>query len=189
MITTVFFLGNPGREYRDTRHNLAWLLLAQLPEASELSWQRRHKGESALCRLGSSTIFLHKPLTFMNKSGESISEVAGFFKTQADQILIVHDEVELQCGEIGLKFGGGLSGHNGLRSASQHLGTKDFYRLRIGIGRPSRGDVSSFVLGKITEPEKVVIHAVFDAAGNLLREVCTQEPEELLQRYRRYLVT
>ena len=188
MVEAVFFLGNPGRQYRDTRHNLPWMLLDSIPFRESLVWQRRHKGEIANYSFQGRTVYLCKPLTLMNRSGECISAVTGFYKVPADRILIVHDDVELELGEIGFKIGGGAAGHKGLRSAVRHLGTMDFYRLRIGIGRPLHGGISSYVLGKVTKEENEVLLQVFREAGELLVHACSGDPEELPKMYRRHRV-
>ena len=184
------FLGNPGKEYQHTRHNAPWLVVKSLSYAGELRWQRKFKGEYADRAFGREKVYLHRPLTYMNKSGESISAIASFYDIAPQQTLIVHDEVELDFGEIGLKFGGGLSGHNGLRSAAGHMGTKDFYRLRIGAGRPQRGSVSSHVLGKLSEAERQALPEIAEFTENVIAELVadTSHPSPLLDRYRRYLV-
>jgi peptidyl-tRNA hydrolase, PTH1 family len=190
MVRLIAFLGNPGKEYQYTRHNAPWLIAKGLSYAGELSWQRKFKGEYADYAIGHGKVYLHRPLTYMNKSGESLSAIAAFYDIDPQQILIVHDEVELDFGEIGLKYGGGLSGHNGLRSAESHLGTRDFYRLRIGTGRPRRGSVSSHVLGKLSEAERLALREITELAENVMADLVadTAHPSGLLARYRRYLV-
>jgi len=125
-------LGNPGREYERTRHNVGWLV------ADELA--RRH-GERRLALL--------KPETYMNESGRSVGAAVRFYKVPPERALVVHDDADLEEGRLQARLGGGLAGHNGLRSIAQHLGTNDFLRLRIGVGRPERGDrrpVADYVL-------------------------------------------
>jgi len=116
-------LGNPGREYARNRHNAGYLVVDELA--------RRHDGGK---------LVLLKPETYMNESGRSVGAAAAFFKVEPEHVLVVHDEGDFDLGRIELKHGGGLAGHNGLRSIAQHLGTQDFARLRIGVGRPERGD-------------------------------------------------
>lgn len=190
MVDLVVYLGNPGRQYKETRHNAAWLCIPFFSFASSLVWQRKFKGEYAELRTGSKKLLLHKPLQFMNRSGESIVAISSFYRIPAERILIVHDDVEMPFGEVGLKFGGGLAGHNGLRSAASALGTRDFYRIRIGVGRPVHGSVSSYVLGRFTEEE---LNAIEDAAA-VVQEITenlaadASHPARLLERYRRYTV-
>jgi len=190
MIGLSVFLGNPGRQYSHSRHNLPWIILDQFSMAGALVWQRKFKGEYAEYLRSGNKLFFHKPMTFMNRSGESIAAIAAFFKFSADQILIIHDDVELEFGEIGLKYGGGLAAHNGLRSTAQHLGSRDFYRLRIGIGRPGRGSVSSYVLGKLTDKEYAAVPEIASRTESVLSELLDERADinRLVERYRRHLV-
>ena len=137
-------LGNPGTEYQKTRHNIGFLALDNLDYSP--AWKSKFKGEFALCNRDSLKIGLLKPQTYMNLSGESVFPCFQFFKIPIDRILVVYDEVDLPFGTIQLKSGGGLAGHNGLKSIVDQLGTKDFQRLRLGIGRPQRESVSNYVL-------------------------------------------
>lgn len=156
------FLGNPGKEYEKTRHNAGWLFCDSIKES--LSWQEKFKGRWATLLLGNTKLTLLKPLTFMNLSGESARAMADFFKISPELFLAVHDDLELPFGEVRLQKGGGLGGHNGLRSLKQHLGTQDFFRLRIGIGRPVRGDVASFVLTRFNADEEIQLPLIWDQA-------------------------
>jgi PTH1 family peptidyl-tRNA hydrolase len=144
-------LGNPGREYARSRHNIGWTLLETWQPY--IDYRSKFKGEYAILHEPLKLIVL-RPLTFMNKSGESLRACADFFSTCPEDILVIHDELELPFGEIQIKMGGGLGGHNGLKSIKQHLGTSDFYRLRFGIGRPRRGSVSDFVLSRFSKEEE-----------------------------------
>src|SRR6266536_4116959 len=132
-------LGNPGREYERTRHNVGWLVLDELARRHG-SWRSKFSGSLAEVRVDGSKLALLKPETYMNESGRSVSAAAQFFKVPAESLLVVHDDVDLEPGRLQARHGGGLAGHNGLRSLAQHLGTQDFLRLRIGVGRPGRGD-------------------------------------------------
>ena len=142
-------LGNPGREYEHTRHNLGWLVLEELARRHGGSWRSKFSGSLAEVRLHGLRLALLKPETYMNESGRSVGAAARFFKVEPEQLLVVHDDVDLEPGRLQARAGGGLAGHNGLRSLAQDLGTQDFERLRIGVGRPGRGDprsVSDWVL-------------------------------------------
>jgi PTH1 family peptidyl-tRNA hydrolase len=142
-------LGNPGREYERTRHNLGWLVLDELARRNGGSWRSKFSGSLAEVRLDGLRLALLKPETYMNESGRSVGAAARFFKVAPEQLLVVHDDVDLEPGRLQARAGGGLAGHNGLRSLAQDLGTQDFERLRIGVGRPGRGDprsVSDWVL-------------------------------------------
>ena len=142
-------LGNPGREYERTRHNLGWLVLDDLAGRHGGSWRSKFSGSFAEVRLGYLRLGLLKPETYMNESGRAVGEAARFYKVEPEGLLVVHDDVDLEPGRLQARAGGGLAGHNGLRSLAQHLGSQEFERLRIGVGRPGRGDprsVSDWVL-------------------------------------------
>jgi PTH1 family peptidyl-tRNA hydrolase len=141
-------LGNPGREYERTRHNAGWMVLDELARSRRLV-PGKFSGQLSETRLDDLKLALLKPETYMNVSGQSIGAARKFFKVDPADVLIVHDDVDLEPGRLQAKFGGGLAGHNGLRSIAQALGTNDFLRLRIGVGRPGRGDrrsVADYVL-------------------------------------------
>jgi len=133
-------LGNPGREYAHNRHNTGFMVVDELAGRHGGSWRSKFSGHVAEIRLEGHKLALLKPETYMNESGRSVAAAAQFFKVAPDAVLVVHDEGDFDLGRLELKFGGGLAGHNGLRSIAQHLRTQDFLRLRIGVGRPERGD-------------------------------------------------
>jgi PTH1 family peptidyl-tRNA hydrolase len=142
-------LGNPGREYERTRHNLGWLVLDELGRRHGGSWRLKFSGSFADVRLGDLRLGLLKPETYMNESGRAVGEAARFYKVEPEGLLVVHDDVDLEPGRLQARAAGGLAGHNGLRSLAQHLGSQEFERLRIGVGRPGRGDprsISDWVL-------------------------------------------
>jgi peptidyl-tRNA hydrolase, PTH1 family len=142
-------LGNPGREYTSTRHNAGWMVIDELARRRNGSWRSKFSGQLAEVRLEEAKLALLKPETYMNESGKSIAAAARFFKVPVESVLVVHDDVDLDEGRLQARQGGGLGGHNGLRSIAQVLGSQDFLRLRIGVGRPGRGDrrsVADFVL-------------------------------------------
>ncbi len=146
-------LGNPGREYERDRHNVGWFIVDELGRRSGASFKGKFNGRLAEIRVGDARLGLLKPETFMNDSGRSVVAARGFFKTPVEQILVVHDEVDLETGRLQLRAGGGLAGHNGLRSVAQSLGSQEFLRLRVGVGRPGRGDprpVADYVLSPFT---------------------------------------
>ena len=133
-------LGNPGREYARNRHNVGHLVVDELARRHGGSWKSKFSGQIAEIRLDGHKVALLKPETFMNESGRAVSGATRFYKLEPGEVLVVHDEGDFELGRLELKVGGGLSGHNGLRSIAQHLKTPDFLRLRIGVGRPGRGD-------------------------------------------------
>ena len=133
-------LGNPGREHAGNRHNVGWMIADELARRHDGAWRSKFSGRLAELRIGEHRVAVLKPETYMNESGRSVSAAARFFKVEPDAILVVHDESDLELGRLQARFGGGLAGHNGLRSIAQHLKTQDFLRLRVGVGRPQRGD-------------------------------------------------
>ena len=154
MIKLVAFLGNPGTEYELTRHNVAWLVLDYLCDQESISLNKKYKGEYSPINIGGEPRHLIRPLTFMNLSGESVQKISQFYKIRPEEILVVHDELDLPFGQIQFKKGGGVAGHNGLKSIRQcHGNNQDFLRLRIGIDRPVHGNVSSYVLSKFSANE------------------------------------
>ena len=158
-------LGNPGSEYEKTRHNVGFWFIDQMVSKHNLTLKNESKflGEVAKLSTSSGNIWLIKPMTFMNRSGQSIAKLAQFYKIKPEQILVVHDELDLSPGVVKLKKGGGHGGHNGLRDSIAQLGSKDFYRLRLGIGHPgSKEQVVGFVLGKTPESEKDLIESAID---------------------------
>jgi PTH1 family peptidyl-tRNA hydrolase len=162
------FLGNPGTRYAPTRHNIAWRLLEHQSFSGCDRWQRKFRGLWARCTLRSTSVVLLKPETMMNLCGESVQAASRFFRIPPEEVLVVHDEVELQFGKAGIRLGGGLAGHNGLRSVARHLGTREFWRLRIGVGRPQRGDLQNYVLGRFTRAEEAILPDFIDGAANYL---------------------
>jgi peptidyl-tRNA hydrolase, PTH1 family len=168
-------LGNPGREYARTRHNVGWLVLDELARRHGGSWRSKFSGSLAEVRLRDRRLALLKPETYMNESGRSVGAAVRFFKVEPEQVLVVHDDVDLEPGRLQVRAGGGLAGHNGLRSLAQHLGTQDFLRLRIGVGRPGRGDprpVADWVLSPFAPEEDVeaLVARAADAVETIARD-------------------
>lgn len=182
MIKAYAFLGNPGREYKGNRHNVAWQFLESLPINSSLNWKHGFKGLWAQLEAGR-TWFI-APQTYMNHSGDSVSELARFYKIEPSEILVIHDELELAFGCFGLKKGGGLGGHNGLRSMKERLGTPDFMRLRFGIGRPNHDDISGYVLSDFSKDEREKLAcSVFPMANRALSVCIDSGFEEAMATY------
>lgn len=143
-------LGNPGEEYADTRHNAGFNCIDELAEAAGVNYWKSECGAlSAKGKLGGQEVLLAKPQSFMNASGGSVSKLAAQYGIKPDHLVVVHDELDIQPGSVRVKFGGGLAGHNGLKSISDKLGTNDWYRVRVGIGRPDgRRPVVDWVLSR-----------------------------------------
>ena len=210
MIQLVVFLGNYGSEYSKTRHNVAWQFLDSLPFSSRFSWQQKFKGEflsfsreelsslfcesKILCAKDGSPVkvsdnappkvYFLKPLTYMNNSGLSAIELASFFKIKPEEILVVHDELEMALGFVSLKFSGGLGGHNGLRSMKSVFNTPDFWRLRFGLSKPSGVDIADYVLSPFSQDERIVLDSVFTQTHRLFAEILlSSSTEKLLQNW------
>jgi PTH1 family peptidyl-tRNA hydrolase len=171
-------LGNPGRAHEHERHNAGWMVVDELARRHGAGWRSKFSGRLAETRLDGSRIALLKPETYMNESGRSIAAAARFFKIEPARLLVVHDDVDLHVGRLQARLGGGLAGHNGLRSIAQALGTQDFLRLRIGVGRPGRGDpgdVADYVLSPFEQDEDAdgVVTRSADAVETILRDGLT----------------
>ncbi|MBN2526112.1 MAG: aminoacyl-tRNA hydrolase [Deltaproteobacteria bacterium] len=158
-------LGNPGPKYDGTRHNIGFAVANELQSrfGSFLTrWQEKFNGEFCKVKIAGSQAVLLKPQTFMNLSGRSVQPAMNFFKLSINQLIIIHDDIDLDYGMVRLKSGGGTGGHNGLNSLKKELGTTDFHRIRIGVGRPIHGDVSDFVLKRFTPDEQIDLSAIID---------------------------
>ena len=167
MIKLIVGLGNPGEQYEKTRHNAGFLFLDSLAKEMGCAWsnQSRFHGLFAECSIAQTKIMLLKPDTFMNRSGQAVGKICRYYKLLPEEMLVVHDELDFNPGVVRLKKDGGHAGHNGLRDIRAHLGSKDFYRLRVGIGRPSAGkSVADFVLCVPSRVELDLIEGVLDSA-------------------------
>jgi PTH1 family peptidyl-tRNA hydrolase len=172
-------LGNPGREYAKNRHNVGFMVADLIAEriGAKFSRHRRAVGEVAEGRLGfgGPRLVLVKPLTFMNLSGGPVVALAQFYKVPPEQIIAVHDELDIPYGQIRAKVGGGEGGHNGLRSMSKSLGTKDYARVRFGIGRPpGRQDPADYVLSDFSAVERKELEFLVDRAADVAEAVATR---------------
>lgn len=209
MIQLVAFLGNYGREYEKTRHNTAWQFAEKLPFYSKLNFSSKFQGQIAnldyeqfvnfaqsaypdLSKSGEikisakapKKIYFLKPETYMNLSGQSIGEVCQFYKIKPEEVLVVHDELEMKPGFFSLKWSGGLAGHNGLRSTKAVLNTADFWRLRFGIGKPANVDIADYVLSNFSKDDAILMDIVYEKAGFLLAKVLlSSDPNRLLSEW------
>ncbi len=178
----IAFAGNPGIKYRKTRHNAGWLCLEALEEDFTPSWNKKFNCATGDLFLEGRRIRLIKPETFMNKIGEALRKVMDFYSLSPRNLLVVHDELELPLGTVQFRKGGGLGGHNGLRSIQQHLGSPDFYRLRLGISRPSRGDVSSWVLSPFSPEEQNLLPLLSQRSSRLITAILTGKGENIINK-------
>jgi len=169
-------LGNPGREYAGNRHNVGRMVVEEIARRHGGSWRGKFNGRLAEVRIDDHRVALLVPETYMNESGRSVAAAASFFKVEPDAILVVHDESDLDAGRLQARMGGGFAGHNGLKSVASNIGTPDFLRLRVGVGRPGRGDrrpLADWVLSDFEpdeDAERLVSRAAdavesLDAAG------------------------
>jgi PTH1 family peptidyl-tRNA hydrolase len=193
MLHLAVFLGNPGSQYKDNRHNAAWMLAEALPFYSSLDWHKKFKGLYAAM----DSLHFLKPQTYMNLSGEAAQAAASFFKIKLEEIIVIHDEIELPFGTLSLKFSGGMGGHNGLRSMKAVFGSADFWRLRIGIGRPDdrqpgkggnpensrAANIADWVLADFTPVETEELAPVLVTGAQLLANALAVEPQSLLPEW------
>ena len=162
-------LGNPGPNYAQTRHNLGFMVADVLATrlGSNFKVHKRSGAEVATGRLAGQSIVLAKPRCYMNESGRQVGPLAKFYSVPASDVVIIHDELDIEFGQIRLKLGGGEGGHNGLRSVANALGTKNFQRVRIGIGRPpGRKDPAAFVLENFSSTERPEVPTICEQAAD-----------------------
>ncbi|MCK9353806.1 MAG: aminoacyl-tRNA hydrolase [Gallionella sp.] len=179
-IRLIVGLGNPGREYENTRHNAGFWWLDEFARTHNLSFRSEAKfhGLAARGQLHGHEVFLLKPQTFMNVSGRAVGALAQFYKIAPAEVLVVHDELDLPPGSAKLKLGGGHGGHNGLKDIIAYLGTKDFWRLRLGIGHPGeRSEVVNFVLNDPRREERALIDEAMQRAQDVAHLVVEGKTE------------
>ncbi len=151
-------LGNPTKEYENTRHNVGFMVIDELMNKwSTPSMKQQFKGEVVKVKRNGEDIILLKPLTYMNLSGESLIQVMNFYKVPVEDVLVIYDDLDIPTGKLRLRQSGSAGGHNGIKSIIQHVQTQNFQRLRVGIDRDSRIPVVNYVLGKFTKEEKPLI--------------------------------
>ena len=166
-------LGNPGKRYSRSPHNVGFMVIEELARRNDVSMRSKFSGQVGDLSLGSSRLVLLKPMTYMNDSGRSVSPAMRFFKLSTEALLLVHDDVDLGLGRIQIRAGGGFAGHKGLRSIATHIGSSDFLRVRVGVGRPSGNDyrsVSDYVLSPFASGvnvEEIVVRAA-DAVESIV---------------------
>lgn len=172
-------LGNPGREHADTRHNVGFMVADRLAERWSLGRGKdRFRGRIAEGRGSGSRVAVLWPQTYMNDVGRSVGPARGSLKVALERVLVVHDEIDLPFGDVRTRLGGGLAGHNGLKSLKRDLGSADFMRVRVGVGRPKSTDpeiVSSYVLGRFREPPEEVSNLIDSACEAVERVVLSEE--------------
>jgi PTH1 family peptidyl-tRNA hydrolase len=150
-------LGNPGKEYALTRHNIGFLVVDQLTRHFNLDFKGGFKGDYAVGDIFGKRVYFLKPQTYMNLSGDSVASIANYFKIEVQNILVVHDDIDLEFGRFKLKKGGSSGGHNGIRSIIACLDSEEFIRAKCGIGRPEKGRGKNYVLGKFDNSEMILL--------------------------------
>jgi peptidyl-tRNA hydrolase, PTH1 family len=185
MIKLIVGLGNPGRQYEKTRHNAGFLFLDALAIDLVCTWsnESRFQGLFAEGSVANGKVMLLKPDTFMNRSGQSVGKIVRYYKLLPEEILVVHDELDFNPGVVKLKKDGGHAGHNGLRDIIAHLGSKEFYRLRIGIGRPAAGKVVvDFVLSSPSKQEWEMLVNSFDLSRSFIGQMVTGDMATVMNK-------
>lgn len=182
-IQLIVGLGNPGPEYERTRHNAGFWFIDAIADGVPFKAESKFRGQVAKVNLGGRDVWLLKPDTYMNRSGQSVAALAHFYKIPAENILIAHDELDLDPGVVRLKQGGGHGGHNGLRDIVSHLGGNGFLRLRIGIGHPgSAREVVDYVLARPSNADRESIEDGIEAARAVLPQVLAGESQRAMNQ-------
>ncbi|WP_316860309.1 aminoacyl-tRNA hydrolase [uncultured Cohaesibacter sp.] len=156
-------LGNPGPKYQGNRHNIGFMAIDEIARQQNFGpWRRKFQGEVSEGQIGRHKVLLLKPTTFMNESGRAITEACRFYKIEPRDVFVFHDELDLKPGKVKAKLGGGVAGHNGLRSTGAHIGN-EFHRVRLGIGHPGRERVTQWVLGDFAKADREWLEPILDA--------------------------
>ena len=174
-------LGNPGQRYADSRHNFGFMVLDGLASMSGiLDWQEKFNGQFIRGNIGNRRLCLLKPMTFMNLSGQSVARAAGFYHFEMENIIVVHDELDLPFGTVRIKKGGGTAGHNGIASLKQELGDSGFTRVRMGIGREFSQAASKYVLDHFSTDEMQNLTDVIDKGVQAVESIVVQGVNEAM---------
>ncbi len=185
-------LGNPGSQYQHTRHNVGFMVVDSLCEQHEsFAWQssQRFSGMHATGKLASKAVVLSKPQTYMNLSGRSVQALAQFYRIPVDRVIVIHDDVDLELGRLKIKSGGGDGGHKGIQSIAQQMGSSQFFRIRVGIGRPSySGQMTNFVLGSFGEDELPLVKDQIHKAGQAVGSLLSRGLKETMNRFNRRIL-
>lgn len=175
-------LGNPGASYASHRHNVGFMAVQAIVGARAM-WRTKHQGLVTDMQHEKARVFVLKPQTYMNESGRAVVALSSFYKIPPQNIWVFHDDLDLAPGKVRIKIGGGLAGHNGLRSIAEHLGTPDFGRVRIGIGHPGdKTRVHGYVLSDFTKADAVWLDPLLEALALHAHFLITQQPELLMNR-------
>jgi len=183
--TLIVGLGNPGKKYARTRHNVGTDTIELLAQRLSVSLKvGRDRAQVAETRIGDHAIVLAVPTTWMNDSGEAVGPIARRYKIPAANIIVIHDELDLEPGAVKLKMGGGLAGHNGLKSVSQHMGTNDYMRVRIGVGKPSTKEQGAdHVLSSIPPAERKILDVAVEIACDAVERIMKEGLDAAMREY------
>jgi PTH1 family peptidyl-tRNA hydrolase len=177
-------LGNPGTRYQWTRHNAGFMVLDRLSHVSGIQINRKcFSGTGGEGYWKGIRVFLLKPQTFMNLSGKSVAEAMRFYKISVENVIVVHDDLDVPFGRAKIKIGGGHGGHNGLRSLVCELGSRDFVRIRVGIDRPLHGEATDYVLGAFNRNEEQRLLELLDGIIDMLECLLTEGPEKSMSKF------
>lgn len=183
--TLIVGLGNPGKKYARTRHNVGTDAIELLAQRFSVSLKvGRDRAQVAETRIGDHAVVLAVPTTWMNESGEAVGPIARRYKIPASNIIVIHDELDLEPGAVKLKMGGGLAGHNGLKSVSQHMGTNDYMRVRIGVGKPSTKEQGAdHVLSSIPPAERKILDVAVEIACDAVERIMKEGLDAAMREY------
>ena len=183
--TLIVGLGNPGKKYARTRHNVGTDAIELLAQRLSVSLKvGRDRAQVAETRIGDHAVVLAVPTTWMNDSGEAVGPIARRYKIPAANIIVIHDELDLEPGAVKLKMGGGLAGHNGLKSISQHMGTNDYMRVRIGVGKPSTKEQGAdHVLSSIPASERKILDVAVETACDAVERIMKEGLDAAMREY------
>ena len=177
-------LGNPGKEYENTRHNTGYIFIDSFAEKLNVTFDKqKFNGLYAETTINGEKILLVKPLSYMNLSGEVVGKFVNFFKIDINDILVISDDLDMEVGRIRLRSKGSSGGHNGLKNIALHLNTEDFKRLKIGISNDKLIDTKDYVLGKFTKEEKEVIEKMKPTIDELLSDFLSLDFDRLMGKY------
>ena len=185
MIKLIAGLGNPGKDYQAHRHNAGFWFIESLANNldSKFSSQSKNFGETAICLIGTNKVHLLKPKTFMNNSGQSVKALSSYYNIEPEEILVIHDDLDLTPGSVKIKMGGGHGGHNGLKDTIKALNTSDFYRLRLGIGHPgSKNEVVDFVLTPPGKTDSMLIEQAIKEAMDVIEPLVIGDVEQAMKQ-------
>lgn len=181
-------LGNPGDKYKGNRHNIGFMAIDVIADDKGIGpFKSKFQGEMAEGRIGDEKVVLLKPQTYMNESGQSVGKCAKFYKIPPERVIVFHDELDLNPGKLKVKIGGGVAGHNGLKSIKAHLGTEEFVRVRMGIGHPGdKSRVSGYVLSDFAKADAEWLERVIPACGRYADLLLSESRDDFMTRVAEY---